>query len=98
MALTFLKPAKSPSAIGQLELKLVSQTFLDTVNTTLPYDVMRPTLYRSRNALFLSAKRYQHNVSATKQKPSGLEGTIHHVKDAIGATTGRTTLHICLRP
>jgi hypothetical protein len=57
---------------------------------------MRPTLYKSRNALFSSAKRYNHNVSA-QQKPSGLEGTIHHIKDVIGATTGRRRLHLYLR-
>lgn len=58
---------------------------------------MRPTIYSSRNALFTSAKRYQHNVSAG-QKPSGLEATIHHIKDAIGATTGKRRLHLYLRP
>lgn len=59
---------------------------------------MRPTLYRSRNALFLSAKRYQHNVTAAQQKPSGLEGTIYHIKDAIGATTGMRRLYLSLQP
>ncbi|KAM0720711.1 hypothetical protein Q7P37_004848 [Cladosporium fusiforme] len=50
--------------------------------------VMRPTLYRSRNALLLSARRFQHHVSARKQ-PSGLNAIIHHAEDkSVRASSG----------
>merc|ERR1711974_220705 len=46
--------------------------------------VMCPSVHRSRNALFLSARRYQHHVSAQKQ-PSGLKAANHQAGDANGA-------------
>lgn len=49
---------------------------------------MRPSLYRSRNALSLGARRYQHHVSA-QSKCSGLEAALNTAKIANGATAGK---------
>jgi hypothetical protein len=49
--------------------------------------VMRPSVHRSRNALFLSARRYQHHVSAQKQA-SGLNAANHQTAKANGAQSG----------
>lgn len=55
--------------------------------------VMRPSVHRSRNALFLSARRYQHHVSAQKQ-PSGLEAANHQAGDANGAQSSMERLRV----